>query len=155
MNRFAYRLRVRYQETDGQGHVHHANYLTYFEQARVEMLRAIGQSYREIERSGAILVVSEMDIRYQAPAYFDDELIVEVTLEKAKGARMEHSYRVFRHESPPEESPPEESPPEESPPEDDSEPTPIVIGRSIVACLNANGRPCRLPADLRKHADES
>ena len=65
MNPFTYQVRVRYQETDGQGHVHHANYLTYFEQARVEMLRAIGESYREVERTGAILVVTEMDIRYR------------------------------------------------------------------------------------------
>ena len=45
-------IRVRYQETDAQGHVHHANYLNYFELGRVEMLRASGYSYREFEESG-------------------------------------------------------------------------------------------------------
>jgi acyl-CoA thioester hydrolase len=138
MKQFEYRLRVRYQETDGQGHVHHANYLTYFEQARVEMLRAIGQSYREIERSGAMLVVSEMDVRYHAPAYFDDELVVEVTLTKAKGARMEHQYQVFRATT-------------DSTATDSIESEPIVTGRSIVACLNHDGRPRRLPDSLRQH----
>ena len=147
MNRFEFRLRVRYQETDAQGHVHHANYLTYFEQARVEMLRAIGQSYREVERSGATLVVSEMDIRYHAPAYFDDELIVEIELRRAKGARMEHHYRVFRA--------PSEKP---SPAGDTSEPAesaPIVTGRSMVACLNSDGRPCRLPNSLMREVGRS
>lgn len=120
-------MRVRYQETDGQGHVHHANYLTYFEQARVEMLRAIGQSYREIEASGAMLVVSEMDVRYHSPAHFDDQLVIEVVLTRAKGARMEHTYRVFRQTDPD---------------------AVIVSGRSVVACLNSDGRPRRLPPSL-------
>jgi acyl-CoA thioester hydrolase len=143
MKQFEYRLRVRYQETDGQGHVHHANYLTYFEQARVEMLRAIGQSYRDVERSGAILVVSEMDVRYHSPAYFDDELVVEVTLTKAKGARMEHEYQVFRAAT--------DSNGTDSNGTDSIESEPIVTGRSIVACLNHDGRPRRLPDSLRQH----
>ncbi|MFP6674899.1 MAG: thioesterase family protein [Pirellulaceae bacterium] len=134
MRTFTYQVRVRYQETDGQGHVHHANYLTYFEQSRVEMLRAIGQSYREIERSGAILVVTEMDVRYQSPAYFDDELLIEVMLVKAKGARLEHEYRVFRVEC------------ENT---DVAQGRPIVTARSVVACIGRNGKPCRLPNALK------
>ena len=50
-------IRVRYQETDGQGRVHHANYLTWFELGRVELLRAAGHSYRELEAAGLFLVV--------------------------------------------------------------------------------------------------
>lgn len=52
-------IRVRYQETDGQRRVHHANFLTYFEMGRTEMLRAHGHSYRRFEDEGLFMVVSE------------------------------------------------------------------------------------------------
>ena len=45
-------IRVRYQETDGQGRLHHANYLTFFELGRTELLRAAGYDYRQIEAEG-------------------------------------------------------------------------------------------------------
>ena len=80
-------IRVRYQETDGQGHVHHANYLTWFELGRVELLRAAGHSYRELEEAGIFLVVSEVSVRYFLPAYFDDVLRLRTTTVQAKGAR--------------------------------------------------------------------
>ena len=47
-------IRVRYQETDGQGIVHHANYLTWLEQGRVELLRSAGHSYKRAGRAGRI-----------------------------------------------------------------------------------------------------
>ena len=89
-------IRVRYQETDGQGRVHHANYLTWFELARVEMLRAAGHSYRELEQSGVFLVVAEAAMRYYLPAFFDDLLRLRITTLRAKGARIEHRYEIFR-----------------------------------------------------------
>jgi len=49
-------IRVRYQETDGQRRLHHANYLTYFEMGRTEMLRACGRTYREFEDAGLVMV---------------------------------------------------------------------------------------------------
>ena len=89
-------IRVRYQETDAQGRVHHANYLTYFEMGRVEFLRAMGHSYCELEASGVMLVVSEMQVQYYLPAYYDDVLKLETKAVRAKGARIEHEYRVTR-----------------------------------------------------------
>ncbi len=61
-------IRVRYHETDGQGRVHHAQYLNFFERGRVEMLRAAGHSYRELEASGLLLVVTKMEIQYFLPS---------------------------------------------------------------------------------------
>ena len=59
-------IRVNYHETDGQRRVHHANYLNYFERGRVEMLRAAGTRYRELEESGLMLVGDEADtFRYK------------------------------------------------------------------------------------------
>src|SRR6478752_2693207 len=96
INEFEFEIRVRYQETDGQGRVHHANYLTWFELARVEMLRAAGHSYRELEESGFFLVVAEAAMRYYLPALFDDQLRLRIKTVRAKGARIEHHYQVFR-----------------------------------------------------------
>jgi acyl-CoA thioester hydrolase len=89
-------FRVRYQETDAQGRVHHANYLTYFEMGRVEQLRAAGHDYREMEADGVMLVVVEMNIKYRRGAQYDDLLRLVTTTVKARGVRIEHEYQVFR-----------------------------------------------------------
>ena len=96
---FNFQIRVRYQETDGQGIVHHGNYLTYFEKGRIEFLRHFGISYRGIEESGLYLVVAEVRIEYFEPALFDDLLDVQVTVDRVKGAAIEHSYLILRGET--------------------------------------------------------
>src|SRR3954463_13156380 len=89
-------IRVRYQETDGQGRVYHANYLTWFELGRVELLRAMGHSYRELEEAGVYLVVAHVTASYYLPAFFDDVLRLRTTTMAATGARIEHRYEVLR-----------------------------------------------------------
>lgn len=118
-------IRVRYQETDGQGHVHHANYLTWFELGRVELLRAAGHSYRELEAAGLFLVVAEATVRYYRPAQFDDVLRLRTTATSARGARIEHSYQLFRGDEL------------------------LAEGTTTVACIDQSGRVTRLPAWLR------
>lgn len=88
-------IRVRYEETDAQGHVHHSNYLNYFEVARGEMLRESGCSYRELEDSGLILVVVKATCEYKRGAKFDDLLTVKTKLIKSKGASIVHRYEIF------------------------------------------------------------
>lgn len=114
-------LRVRYQETDGQGRAHHANYPTWFELGRVELLRAAGHSYRELEEAGLFLVVAEISVQYFLPAFFDDLLRLKTTTERAKGARIVHRYEVFRGEDL------------------------LATGQTTVACINRSGRVSRLP----------
>src|SRR5688572_22437909 len=114
-------IRVRYQETDGQGRVHHANYLTWFELGRVELLRAMGHSYRELEKAGIFLVVAEINAKYYLPALFDDVLRLRTTTVRAKGARIEHRYEVFRGEEL------------------------LAEGTTTVACIDPRGRVTRLP----------
>ena len=117
-------IRVPYNDTDGQRRVHHANYLNYFEQGRVELLRARGWSYKELEDSGLMLVVSEMQVRYFFPAEFDDVLTLETSVVAAKGARIEHTYKLTREE------------------------TLIVTAQSTIACIDQTGRVRRLPKEL-------
>jgi acyl-CoA thioester hydrolase len=114
-------IRVRYQETDGQGRLHHANYFTYFELGRTELLRAAGMSYLQVEDAGYMLVVVEIGCEYFLPAGFDDLLTVRTTVIRTKGARIEHQYEVFR----------------------DS--ILLARGRSVVACVDRSGKPKRIP----------
>jgi acyl-CoA thioester hydrolase len=118
-------FRVRYQETDGQGVVHHANYLTWLELGRVELLRAAGHSYKELEEQGVLLVVAEANLRYFVPARFDDLLRLVTTAVRAKGARIEHRYELFRGEEL------------------------LAQATTTVACIDRAGRVSRLPAWLR------
>jgi acyl-CoA thioester hydrolase len=86
---------VRYYETDGQGVVHHANYFQYFELARVEMLKAMGHDYAELERDGIFLVVHSIACKYHRPARFGDKLRIVTNVVRATMARIDHQYQVF------------------------------------------------------------
>ena len=89
-------IRVRYYETDGQGFVHHANFIQYFELARVEQLLALGHDYAELERDGILLVVNKLSVHYRQPSRFGDVLRIQIRTVRARGARIDHEYRVLR-----------------------------------------------------------
>ena len=82
------RIRVRYAETDQMGVVYYANYLVWMEVGRVELCKACGFNYRDMEQDdGILLAVAEANCRYASPARFDDEVIVKTWIEQA-GSRM-------------------------------------------------------------------
>jgi acyl-CoA thioester hydrolase len=118
-------IRVRYQETDAQGRVHHSNYANYFEMGRVEMLRASGRNYRDLESAGIMLVVVELSCKYFQGAKYDDLLRLKTTVTKARGVRITHLYELF-HEQ-----------------------TLIATGETIVAAVDPTGNVVRLPDWLR------
>ncbi|MCX7666525.1 MAG: acyl-CoA thioesterase [Gemmataceae bacterium] len=89
-------IRVRYAETDRMGLLHHANYLVYFEQARTDLLRDLGLTYREMEDKGFLLVLTKVDVKYKSPAYYDDILTVRTRLSRITPIRIEHTYEVLR-----------------------------------------------------------
>jgi acyl-CoA thioester hydrolase len=89
-------IRVRYAETDRMGLLHHANYLVYFEQARTELLRQYGASYKDLEDQGYYLVIAKVEIKYRSPAYYDDLLTIRTTVLRTTPVRIEHRYEVFR-----------------------------------------------------------
>lgn len=125
LTEFILEFRVEYFETDGQQRVHHGNYLNYFERGRVEMLRAAGVSYKELEATGLMLVVTEMNVRYLAAAEFDDLLRLTTRVVSAKGVRVRFEYTIHRGDEL------------------------IVTAESTIACIDRSGRPRRLPEHLR------
>jgi len=88
-------VRVRYAETDQMGYVYYGNYATYFEVARVELLRSIGFTYKKLEEEGIMLPVFEFSIKYFKPAFYDDLLTIKTTLEYNDGARIRFHYEIF------------------------------------------------------------
>jgi len=89
------RLRVRYAETDQMGVVYYANYLVWMEAGRVELCRACGFEYREMEsRDGVLLAVAEANCRYLAPARFDDEVLVRTSIESAHRRMVTFAYEM-------------------------------------------------------------
>jgi acyl-CoA thioester hydrolase len=114
-------IRVRYQETDGQRRLHHANYLTYFEMGRTEMLRAHGHTYRAFEDAGLFMVVADVSCKYHAPAEYDDLLILRTRVEKVGAAHIRHAYEVIRGT------------------------TIVATGTTTVVCVDTEGKVRRLP----------
>lgn len=89
------KLRVRYGETDRMGYVYYGNYAEYFEVGRVEALRELGMSYRELEDSGIMLPVLEFSIRYMKPAYYDELLTIKTSIPELPAARLKFNYETF------------------------------------------------------------
>src|ERR1700730_7962372 len=89
-------VRVRYAETDRMGLLHHANYLVYFEQARTELLRTLGVTYKDLEDQGYLLVLTKVEGRYKRPARYDDVLTIRTLVEKTTAVRIDHRYEVIR-----------------------------------------------------------
>lgn len=92
-------LRVRYAETDAQGVVYYANYLVWFEVARVNYLRALGYDYRTLERTGTGIVIAEATCRYLAPARFDDEITVQTWVDEVRQRSLTFAYTVLNRTS--------------------------------------------------------
>ena len=119
-----HRLRVRYGETDQMGVVHHASYVLWLEEARIEWLRAHGQCYRSLEASGVFLPVIELQVRYRAPARFDEELTLYTNGQAVSPTRLIMNTRIVRAE------------------------TLLAEGQVTLAAINRDGRPIRIPAAL-------
>jgi acyl-CoA thioester hydrolase len=91
------RLRVRYAETDQMGVVYHANHFIWFEVGRVELLRQLGFSYRDMEAEDhCFIAVVDARCRYKAPARYDDEIIVRTQLKNVRESVIHFGYELIR-----------------------------------------------------------
>ncbi len=123
-------LRVYYEDTDAGGVVYYANYLRFIERARTEMLRDAGFDHIRLrQEQGVGFFVKSLSADYMAPAKLDDALEVHTRVINLSGASMDAAQTVRR----------------------DSED--LVKCTVKLVCLNENGRPVRLPADLRARMD--
>jgi acyl-CoA thioester hydrolase len=121
-------LRVRYQETDPMGFLHHAYYFTYFEIGRTELLRASGGNYRRMEEQGMLVVVVRAECRFHRPARYDDVLRLRTTIVRVTPAKIEHEYRLFRGQEL------------------------LAQGNVTLAVIDRDGRVQRVPEELQMEA---
>jgi acyl-CoA thioester hydrolase len=120
-------IRVRYGETDQMGYVYYGHYAMYYEVARVESLRQLGLSYKELEEMGVIMPVLENHSRFIAPARYDDLLRVVTTLREKPGVRIRFEYEIFNGDQ-----------------------TLIHQGETLLVFLNkVSNKPCRPPESMQ------
>ncbi len=121
-------IRVYYEDTDMAGIVYYANYLRYIERARSDWVRKIGIDQLEMKADGFVFAVRRVEADYIAPAVFDDQLEVRTRATSIGPARMVMTQEVWRAEA--------------------------LLFQAVVTivCINAGGKPCRLPAKLRSIA---
>jgi acyl-CoA thioester hydrolase len=120
------RLRVRYAETDQMGRAHHMQYLAWFELGRTELIRGTGLSYAAIERTGTLLPVAEVEVRYGRAVGYDELVEIETRITEVRSRTVTFAYRAFRA--------------------DDGEP--LASGRTRLVCTDSDGRPRRIPAEI-------
>lgn len=94
--RFATDVRVRFAETDAQGVAHNANYLVWFEVARIAYLEEYAGGYQALRDQGLESFVLESHVRYRQPAHFDDRLRIHTRIGELRGARFRFDYEIVR-----------------------------------------------------------
>ncbi len=120
-------IRVYYEDTDLAGVVYYANYLKFMERGRTEALRAAGVDQVGLRDTlGLVFVVRSLSIDYLAPARFDDLIEVATRITRLRGASIGMGQEVWRRDA-------------------------CLARASVVAaCMDARGRPARLPAEIRQ-----
>ena len=106
------------------GVVHHAVFPVWFEMGRTELLRDSGHTYRDLEATGAFLVVIDLAVRYRRPAFYDDDLIVHTTLTEAGRVKVRHQYEVRRGREV------------------------LVTASTVLACVSRDGRARAMPEEV-------
>ncbi len=123
MKTHKHKIRVRYAETDAMGVVHHAVHYIWFEIGRMELCRAEGLDYKEVEKEGIGFVVAEANCTYKASALFDDELTVHTTLESMGEKTAIFTYKITR----------------------DHDNKLIAIGKTVHVCVTFEGKTVPIP----------
>ncbi|MDB5295314.1 MAG: thioesterase [Phycisphaerales bacterium] len=117
-------IRVRYPECDPMGYLHHSIHLQYLEMGRVELLRSLGHRYADLEKQGVMFVVVKVEVKYKAPARYDDELALTTRLVKQTHVRLDHAYALKRGD------------------------TLLAEAATTIACVGPDGQLMAIPAGL-------
>lgn len=121
-------LRVRYAETDQWGVVYHSNFFIWFEVGRVELLRSLGFSYKDMEeKDDSHTVVVDVQCSYEKPAKYDDVIRVRTWVAESKKRTLRFAYEVFNHETG----------------------VRLARGETLHVICDGNGRPRALPEKYR------
>lgn len=90
------KIRVRYGETDQMGYAYYGVYAQYYEVGRVEAMRLLGFSYKEVESKGVLMPVVDYSINYKKPAFYDDEITVVTSIKQMpKGVKLHFDYACY------------------------------------------------------------
>lgn len=122
------RLRVRYGETDRMGYAYYGNYAEYIEVGRVEALRELGYSYKDLEDSGVLLPVLEYWSKFIKPALYDDLLTIRTIIQEVPSTRFPFDYEVLNEKGE----------------------LLTKAKTTLVFVDKATGRPCQCPSDLQE-----
>ena len=126
-------FRVRYAETDQMKVVHHRNYLVWCELGRTDLIRKLGASYAEIEKQGVLLAVVEANLRYHAPARYDDLIRVRTILKEARSRSVTFEYTI----------------------ENASTGEKLVTARTMLASINGDGKLVTMPEQMRRSLESA
>ncbi|MEO5589106.1 MAG: thioesterase family protein [Gemmatimonadaceae bacterium] len=121
-------LRVRYAETDQMKVVYHSNYLILCEVGRTDLIRRLGTSYGEIEKQGVSLAVVEANVRYHAPARYEDLIRVRTSLVDVRSRSVTFGYLIENADSG----------------------IKLVTATTVLASINGEGNLVSMPLDLRR-----
>jgi len=120
-------FRVRYAETDRMGVVYHSHYLVWCEIGRTDHIRASGMPYREMEERGIMLAVAEVEIRYKAPARYDDMVRVDTVISNVSSRTVTFEYVISNADTG----------------------QALATARTVLVSLNRDHRVVALPRDIR------
>lgn len=116
-------IRVRYADTDQMGYVYYGNYAAFYEVGRVEALRDLGLTYKELENQGVMMPVLENHSEYLSPAIYDDRLTIKTTIKERPTVRIKFHYEILNEAN-----------------------KLIHRGETLLVFVNMkSGRPCRMP----------
>ncbi len=89
-------IRVRFNETTGQGIVHHSHYMNWFDLVQTEYLREAGYTYEKLGSMGLTFMPIEMNMKYYSPANFDEELVVSLDIINVTNIKVVEQIVVTR-----------------------------------------------------------
>jgi acyl-CoA thioester hydrolase len=93
------RVRVRYGETDQMGFVYYGVYAQYYEVGRVEAIRSLGFSYKDMEQRGILMPVINLTINYKKPALYDDEVRIVTTVREMPSVKIQFEYECYNQKN--------------------------------------------------------